>query len=94
MFVDLALGSVLLEQASQNALSSHPLEFAGVTSLAGTTTLSDSLMTSLLESLLSLSPVEARADGDRLADDDTILDELTHGVLYKWIAIAVRKLFC
>lgn len=76
MLVDLLLSAVLLEETTENAETAHVEDLGGHTSLHGTMALTvTGVATQTLGSQTS-SGAGTRVDLGRLADDETILNEL------------------
>lgn len=76
MLVDLLLSAVLLEKTAENAETAHVENLGGHTSLHGTVTLTITSVTAEALGSQTSSGAGTRVDLGRLADDETILNEL------------------
>eukprot|EP00960_Hanusia_phi_P069111 767004-Hanusia_phi.AAC.9 len=76
VLVDLLLLPVLGQEAAENTLAAHPDDLGGETSLGGTLALTETHVSSLPLRLVLSVHARARVDGDRLADDVTVLHQL------------------
>lgn len=80
VLVDLASGTVADEETTQNTHAAHPEEGAGLTSLLGTLTLTQTAVTTDPAGQVELAGTGAGVHGHGLADDEAILDELADGL--------------
>lgn len=74
--VDLRRLSVLLQEPTENAQTAHPHDLGRETSLTGSSPLSGSHVTSFGFGLVPLVHTGARVDGGRLAQHETVLNQL------------------
>ena len=76
VLVDLSAGTVLDEQAAEDAEAAHPQDLAGHTGVGGTLALTEATVPSDAAGQVELACAGARVHGNGLADDETIGDEL------------------
>lgn len=77
VLVDLLLSTVLGKEATEDAKTTNPEELLGHTGVGTTLSLSETSVAAEELGGVSLSHSETGVDLDRLADDETILEELT-----------------
>ena len=76
--------SVLSEESSKNSLSSHPLDLDWESGVLGTSSLSVSLMSALSLSLVDSLDSGSRVDLDLSLHDESILNELSDILSYRF----------
>eukprot|EP00178_Gracilaria_changii_P001744 TRINITY_DN1244_c0_g1_i1.p1 TRINITY_DN1244_c0_g1~~TRINITY_DN1244_c0_g1_i1.p1 ORF type:complete len:113 (+),score=23.85 TRINITY_DN1244_c0_g1_i1:249-587(+) len=76
MLVDLAGGLVLLEQISEGSLSSDPKNLDGHSSVLGTSSFTESSVSSLALGLEVVSSSGSGVHGDLPLDDEAVVDQL------------------
>jgi len=76
VLVDLVGISVLLEKTTEDAHAADPQNLAGHTGILGTSSLTETGVSTKALGLESLAGSVARVDNWRLTDDETVLDEL------------------
>jgi len=74
--VDLLVLAVLLQKTTKDSHSSNPKHLHGHSSVGGTLALTGSGVTALATGFDVAADTGSRVDRDRLADDQTILDQL------------------
>ena len=87
VLVDLLLLSVLGQKSSEDTLASHPQELDGHTGVGGTESLTGTSVSALSSSFGVGSCPGARVHNGGLLDDQTILDESSHLMPGKLLAI-------
>lgn len=80
VLVNLLLSAILGKKTAEDAKTADPEELLGHTGIGGTLSLTETSVTTEELGGVSLSHSEAGVDLDRLADDETILEELTDGL--------------
>ena len=75
MLVDLVGISVLLEKTTEDAHAADPQDLSGHTGVLGTSSLTETGVSTKALGLESLAGSIARVDNWRLTDDETVLDE-------------------
>ena len=78
VLVDLVGISVLLEKTTENAHAADPQNLAGHTGVLGTSSLTETGVSTKALGLESLASSVTGVDNWRLADDETILNELAN----------------
>ena len=78
MAVDFLAIPVFLQQTTEHTQSADPKDLSGQTSLAGTTALTVAGVATLGLGLSGGTGTRARVNLSRLADNETILDQLPH----------------
>jgi len=76
MLIELLVVAILLQKTAQNTHAAHPKDFLRHTGISRTKTLADTTMPALA-TLFGIAPAaESRVDGNWLANDQAVLDEL------------------
>lgn len=75
VLVDLLGITVLLQQITQDSDTAHPQDFLRHSGISGTTTLTESSVTTFATGLSFDASTEARVDLSWLLDDQTVLDQ-------------------
>jgi hypothetical protein len=82
VLVDLGLVAVLAQETTENTHSADPDDLGGETGVTGTTAFTGASVTALALGSKVLANTSARLASLGLANDVTILDELTNGLSY------------
>lgn len=77
VLVDLSAGTVLDEEAAEDAQAAHPEDLRGHTGVGGTLSLTVATVSAFSSGEVQLAGSGSRVHGDGLADDEAIGDELS-----------------
>lgn len=80
VLVDLAAGTVLDQEASEDSEAAHPEDLAGHTSIGGTLPLTESTVSAFSSGEVQLAGSGSRVHRHRLSDNEAIGDELSDGL--------------
>jgi len=87
MLVNLFGLSVALEKTTQNTHTTNPNNFLGHTSICGTLTLASTSMAALATCQKVFTNTCSRVYSDRLANDKTVLDQLSYVLSWNWCTL-------
>lgn len=80
VLVDLAAGTVLDQEASEDSQAAHPEDLGGHTSIGSTLSLTETTVSAFSSGKVQLASSGSRVHRDRLSDDEAIGNELSDGL--------------
>lgn len=80
VLVDLAAGTVLDQEASEDSKAAHPEDLGGHTSVGSTLSLTESTVSAFSSGQVELAGAGSRVHCHRLSDNEAIGDELSDGL--------------